>query len=623
MSSFEFIVTPELCDLVPEGWLVELYDTVSPIQQPTAAELVACSLSWRGTEDSDPIIAAEFACTLYFPDRNDQFFDTLYYGLESVQEGRMIVRIRRNIPGAPTPYWYGVIVNDLTTYTWGECDVTVNLYGGEGWEALKTDFTTPPLNQGQEEIGLLSGFAHIINRSIVGTWLPATAAIPRPYVITQLAFTTEITAYAIQYSMWHPWAGLFYDIATDDETKVPVDLYTALQRLLRWAGLRLFQWGGRVFIINEGGNSLTGSNALEFSKTVLEARGSNSPVTGSIAPYKYPPVGTPVLAQNFYGTEGFIGPIGELSTGLDDIRNLPRIGATPTPPPQFTTNGPHTITIGTAAAGNGLFYRYFFSVQHRCSFSSNTLKTLRCTFQVKCTSGPETYYFDGTSWGTSAVNIVREQTVLPIAGDPWVEVDHILFYPQMPSPPDNGVLSVTYTTTASGGGVGLLFTQPGWDVSYLLAPGSGFNGIGYFAFNDGTNKASSIVRSFENNLWSFTEFDPNTFPLGWRFYVGGSLKRVENWYFPPFNATPRTYWQYILDLRLFRRYLHQRYLDAEVPYSLGPSPVVQASVAGGTVNLYPLEWSVDMVKGTVRGRWWSLNLPNVNAYFVRRVAEIR
>jgi hypothetical protein len=98
---------------------------------------------------------------------------------------------------------------------------------------------------------------------------------------------------------------------------------------------------------------------------------------------------------------------------------------------------------------------------------------------------------------------------------------------------------------------------------------------------------------------------------------------VENWYFPPFNATPRTYWQYILDLRLFRRYLHQRYLDAEVPYSLGPSPVVQGPVNGVNVNFYPLEWSVDMVKGTVRGRWWTLKTPTVADYVVRRVAEIR
>lgn len=623
MSSFEFIVTPDLCDQVPNGWLVELYDVQQPLPIVSAVELQACSVTWRGTEDSGPIVGAEFSAQLYFPDRTDPYFTTLYQGLESEQERRIIVRIRRNIPGAPTPYWYGVIVNDLTTYSWGDCDVTVNLTGGESWESLKNDFTTPPLLSGQEETGYLRALAYILNRSLVGTWLPPF--YPEPYVISHHAFTSEATGFSLQYSLWHQFVGLFYDVAADDTTRVPVSLYDALVRLLTWGNLRLYQFGGRIFMVNEASNS-TSNNCLAFSKTVQEAKGSNTPTAGSIIGYKYPPVDTPTLNDTFYGLEGFVAPLAQVNTGLDSVRNLPRIAQSIPPGVQKNTNGPHTQVLGAAAGVTGLFYNFFLTLDHRCSFSnSTTVKTLRVTAQIRLNTGTDFWYWTETGWSQSLTNIVREELILPTPGDPWIETTHVFAFPAMPAAPVNGTLEFVYTTSQLGGGVGLIFSLLNYAISYEVAPASSFNGILYRVQNEGTNKASSQIADFQNWLWAYSDFEPISFPLGWYFYQGGTnqLKRVAGWYFPPFNSEPGPYWQYILDLRMYRRFLQSRYLDADFVYNLGSTPIVNAQLGGAGASGYPLEWRVDMITGRVAGRWWTYKPPGTAGYLVSYLQELK
>lgn len=613
MSSITFTVKPDNCTVTGETWQVELYDPNDVTAYTDLPELTSARINWRGNEDSY-IVGSECNLSFFFEDKTGDVWSKLFDDMAGSAESLLYVRIYRGVAPFAALFWAGIVANDLTTSTWNDCKVQLNLTASDGFERLRVMNDTPTAYDSKTVAGFMGSLAFLLNRVPVATLMDSDFLF-----VSKVADTNDSISSSreLQKGLFHPFEGLYY--ATDQAGRQrPFNNYESLEKLLKWCGLRVYQYGGKFWAVVDWENADEG---YIITKDYREDIGSDSPEAGSIADSTYTSNKT---VAKVYGNawEGLSAAYSEVNL-VNRAKNVDVVivdgGSTvfsDNPPAGSPRTFTDTIDMGTIAATSGAQIK----IQVRFVAFWNIDTPLNTPvygvdvddlleWELKITSGATSWWFDGSVWvssnpnnqtSASAINTIFGPTTTSYEAplEPFGPIGALI-----PTPPIVGDLEFIYTYTGTySATVDELTLLERHRAVYVFDEGW-FKGVKYICTNIGDNQMSSFERTVDVDLWSYS-FQAQG---GWHTYSTAAIPLIVallTWVSPVDGTTSLTYEQYILTAYMYRRYMMSRTFEAEFDEPGGGTAMIDATIGTTSADLYPLNITYDVKRGTMRGRWW-------------------
>jgi hypothetical protein len=618
MSTISFTVRPENCTTTGEVYAVELYDPNDVTVYTDLPKLTACRVSWRGSEES-VVVGSECRLQFFFEDGTGDVFNKLYNDMAGTAESLLYVRISRGVVPFVQTFWVGVVANDLTRSTWQECQVTLELTASDGFERLKVINPLPDnygsLLEDNKVVGFMGALAFSLNQTPAAFMMESDFLFVSDVAKTGDAIGDEKT---LQLGLFHPWEGLYY--VTDDRgLEKPYTTYESLEKLLVWAGLRVYQYAGRFWVVADWAEDSLG---FVVTKDYRESPFTDTPIDGSATPSQYLATTAYTYVMGANAWEGLSAAFSEVSIvdpaefadfNLSDSVGLQEVYDETSPSTPETFNGSINLGFASQVGGATLKCQVYLKSTWRIEdpvnapvYYSNYIDN--ASFSLKVDDGSTTYFWNGSAWTAASATITATSfgfKYTPGTGFLQTEVTINLLTGNIPAPPIAGDLQLDYTNVWSWNASAFTVTRLTLDEFYLISwelTAGPFRGIRYICNNVGDNQFSSYERTIDVPLWAYKDPD-----IGWHTYEQDTTKiPIITWLNWVYGAGELTYQQFVLLAYMVRAYMMSRTFEAELYVAPADTAKILAQIGGVTnVEAFPLNWGLDLLRGRTSGKWWT------------------